>query len=448
MVTAQRFRSRAKRPMVLLVATIFASLAFAMTAVSPAGADETNTDKYDYIFSGNVKYNGDPLDGVTIIVEGDGYDADVKTDADGKWKVGVPEKATYKITLVESTLPKGVIVSQEGSDRVTITDRGATIEAEFGLTKNKSVNFFLGQGVRVVTPFIDQFISSIISGLNFGLMLALASIGLSLIFGTTGIAIFSHAEMVTLGAVFAVTFGVFLAWPMWVAIPITLVLLAIAGVAQDVAIWKPLRKRGLSVVQLMIVSIGLSLTLRYVFQFFIGGGTTLLPTDPATTAKLTLFGPISLSIVDMASMGISIVVLVAVAYWLLRTRTGKATRAINDNASLSAASGIDVDRVVRLVWILGTVLAGLSGILWAYFRPGIKWDMGWQILLLIFAAVVLGGLGTAFGALVGSIIVGLLVELTPLWLSADIKYVGPLLILIIVLLFRPQGLLGQKERVG
>ncbi len=448
MVTAQRFRSRAKRPMVLLVATIFASLAFAMTAVSPAGADETNTDKYDYIFSGNVKYNGDPLGDVTIIVEGDGYDADVKTDADGKWKVGVPKKDTYKITLVEKTLPEGVIVSEEGNDRVTITERGATIEAEFGLTKNKSVNFFLGQGVRVVTPFIDQFISSIISGLNFGLMLALASIGLSLIFGTTGIAIFSHAEMVTLGAVFAVTFGVFLAWPMWVAIPITLVLLAIAGVAQDVAIWKPLRKRGLSVVQLMIVSIGLSLTLRYVFQFFIGGGTTLLPTDPATTAKLTLFGPISLSIVDMASMGISIVVLVAVAYWLLRTRTGKATRAINDNASLSAASGIDVDRVVRLVWILGTVLAGLSGILWAYFRPGIKWDMGWQILLLIFAAVVLGGLGTAFGALVGSIIVGLLVELTPLWLSADIKYVGPLLILIIVLLFRPQGLLGQKERVG
>lgn len=448
MVTAQRSRSLAKRPAILLVAVIFAALAFAMTAVSPASADETNTDKYDYIFSGNVKYNGEPLDDVTIIVEGGGYEAEVVTDADGKWKVGVPKKDTYKITLVEKTLPEGVIVSEEGNDRVTITDRGATIEAEFGLTKNKSVNFFLGAGERVVTPFIDQLISSVISGLNFGLMLALASIGLSLIFGTTGIAIFSHAEMVTLGAVLAVTFGVFLAWPMWLAVPVTLVLLVVAGYAQDVVIWKPLRKRGLSVVQLMIVSIGLSLTLRYVFQFFIGGGTTLLPTDPATTAKLQLLGPISLSIVDMASMGISIVVLIGVAYWLLRTRTGKATRAINDNASLSGASGIDVNRVVRLVWILGTVLAGLSGILWAYFRPGIKWDMGWQILLLIFAAVVLGGLGTAFGALVGSIIVGLLVELTPLWLSADIKYVGPLLILIIVLLFRPQGLLGQKERVG
>ena len=150
----------------------------------------------------------------------------------------------------------------------------------------------------------------------------------------------------------------------------------------------------------------------------------------------------------MISMGISIVVLVAVAYWLLRTRTGKATRAISDNPSLAAASGIDVDHVIRLLWILGAALAGLSGILWAYFRPGIKWDMGWQILLLIFAAIVLGGLGTAFGALVGSIIVGLLVEVSTLWFPSDLKYVAPLTILIIVLLFRPQGILGRKERIG
>ena len=437
-----------KRPIVLLFAALLAAVAFAATAVSPAFADETNVDKYDYIFSGNVKFDGKPLDGVQLIVSGSGYEAEVKTDVEGRWKVGVPEKATYKITLVESTLPEGVIVSGEGNDRLTITDKGATIEAEFGLTKNKSVNFFLGAGERVVTPFFDQFAASLISGLNFGLMLALASIGLSLIFGTTGIAIFSHAEMVTLGAVFALVFAYTLAWPIWLAVPITLVLLAIVGYTQDMVIWKPLRKRGLSVVQLMIVSIGLSLTLRYIYQFFIGGGTTLLPTDQSMTTKIQLIGPIGLSIVDMISMGVSIVALMAVAYWLVYTRTGKATRAINDNASLSAASGIDVNRVVRLVWILGTMLAGLSGILWAYFRPGIKWDMGWQILLLIFAAVVLGGLGTAFGALVGSIIVGLLVELTPLWFSSDIKYVGPLLVLILVLLVKPQGLLGQKERVG
>ena len=93
--------------------------------------------------------------------------------------------------------------------------------------------------------------------------------------------------------------------------------------------------------------------------------------------------------------------LLAVAYFLLRTRIGKATRAVSDNPSLASASGIDVNFVIRIVWVLGAALAGLSGILWAYFRPGVSWDMGFQILLLVFAAVTLGGLGTAFGALVG-----------------------------------------------
>jgi branched-chain amino acid transport system permease protein len=426
---------------------IFASLVAAMTlSAIPASADEVNVDKYDYIFSGNVKYNDKPLEGVTINVSGGGYDEDVDTDANGQWKIGVPEKKTYEITLIESTLPEGVIVSEEANDRVTITNEGATIEAEFGLTKNKSVNFFLGEGVREVTSFFDQFVQRVVNGLNFGLMLALASIGLSLIFGTTGISNFAHAEMVTFGAVMTLTFAVQLAFPIWIAIPLAVVLTGVLGWLMDISIWKPLRKKGLSVVQLMIVSIGLSLALRYTYQFFYGGGTYQLP-NPGST-KIQLLGPISLSITDMVSMAISVIVLVAVAYWLLRTRTGKATRAISDNPSLAAASGIDVDRVVRLIWIMGASLAGLSGVLWAYFRPGIKWDMGWQILLLVFAAVVLGGLGTAFGALLGSILVGLLVEVSTLWVPSDIKYVGALAILIVVLLFKPQGLLGRKERIG
>ncbi len=147
-------------------------------------------------------------------------------------------------------------------------------------------------------------------------------------------------------------------------------------------------------------------------------------------------------------MGVSIVVILAFAWWLQRTRIGKATRAVSDNPSLAAASGIDVDAVVRVVWILAAALAGLAGILWAYFRPGIKWDMGSSILLLIFAAVVLGGLGTAFGALIGSLIVGILVEVSSLWIPADLKYVGALVILILILLFRPQGILGRRERIG
>jgi len=419
--------------------SIFAALValFALTSVgvSTAHADEVGTD-YDFIFSGNVKDDDTPLKGVLIKVDGNGYSEQVVTDAEGKWKIGVPEKKKYTITLDESTLPAGTIVV-EGS---------ASVEAEFGLTGNKSVNFFLGEGVRETVSIADQLFSRIINGLNFGLMLALAAIGASLVFGTTGLSNFAHAEMVTFGAVMTLVFGVFLKFPMFVAIPIAVLLSAAFGLTLDAAIWRPLRRKGIGLTQLLIVSIGLSLALRYTFQFFIGGSIFQLP--GSSDKKIQIIGPISLTITDMVSMGVSILVLAAVAWWLVNTRIGKATRAISDNPSLAAASGINVDGVVRIVWIVAAALAGLAGVLWAYFIPGIKWDMGAQILLLVFAAITLGGLGTAFGALVGSLIVGLLVEVSTLWIPSDLKYLGALVILIVVLLVRPQGILGRKERIG
>ncbi|HZK59337.1 MAG TPA: branched-chain amino acid ABC transporter permease [Cryobacterium sp.] len=421
--------------LVVILGMLLAALTLSTLAVSPAHADEVNTDKYDYILAGNVQFNTKPLDGVLISVKGAGYEASVKTGADGKWKVGVPEKAVYTVTLDENTLPPGVIVAKGGN----------VIKAEFGFTKVKSVNFFLGKGNRTTVPFFDQFVQRFVSGLNFGLLLALAAIGLSLIFGTTGLSNFAHAEMITFGALMTLAFSVNLGLPVWLAIIIAIVLSAGLGWSLDAVIWKPLRRKGVGLVQLMIVSIGLSLALRYVFQFFVGGGTAQLPGSGLAGMK---FGPVSLSWIDLGSMGISLVVLLAVSYFLLRTRIGKATRAVSDNPSLASASGIDVDHVIRIVWVLGGGLAGLSGILWAYFRPGVSWDMGFQILLLVFAATTLGGLGTAFGALVGSIIVGLFVELSSLWIPSDMKYVGALVILILVLLLRPQGILGRKERIG
>jgi neutral amino acid transport system permease protein len=400
------------------------------------GSTAQESEEFEYFFTGNVQHDREPLEGVKITVEGNGFDADAETDAEGKWRIGVPEKGEYEITLDEDTLPEGVVVA-EGS---------ATITAEFGLTKLKAVNFFLGEGERTTTSFGAQLLERTINGLNFGLLLALAAIGLSLIFGTTGLSNFAHAEMVTFGALMVLSFGVDLAWPIWLAIAIAIVLSAGLGWTLDAVIWKPLRKRGVGLIPLMIVSIGLSLAIRYTYQFFYGGATRQLP--GATAPKELSFGGVQLSWVDVGSMIVSVVVLVAVAYFLVRTRIGKATRAVADNASLASASGIDVDRVIRIVWVLGAALAGLSGILWAYFRPGVSWDMGFQILLLIFAAVTLGGLGTAFGALVGSLIVGLFIEISTLWLPSDLKYVGALVVLILVLLFRPQGILGRRERIG
>jgi branched-chain amino acid transport system permease protein len=408
---------------------------------APASADEVNVDEYQFRVAGNVKLDGEPLEGVLITVDGSGYNVEVETDAEGKWAVGVPEKADYTVTLDESTLPEGIaVVDPDGVD-----DTPNVKEVTIGPSGRVTMNFFIGEGVRNTTSFLDQLLERVVNGINFGLMLGLAAIGLSLVFGTTGLSNFAHAEMVTFGAVMTLAFSTVLGWPIWLAIIIAIVLSALLGLVLDVGLWRPLRRKGVGIVQLMIVSIGLSLAGRYVFQFFIGGGTEQLP--GAGSPKLH-FGPIKLSIIDIFSMSLSIVVIIAFAIWLTYSRLGKATRAVSDNPSLAAASGIDVDRVVRYVWIIAAVLAGLAGVLWAYFRPGIRWDMGAQILLLIFAAVTLGGLGTAYGALVGSLVVGLLVEVSTLWIPADLKYVGALVVLIVILLFRPQGILGRRERIG
>jgi branched-chain amino acid transport system permease protein len=439
--------------LVALLATLLAAAMVFLAAPVAASAetDDSGTEEQevtDFYFGGLIRFEGDPVPDVTMSIKGNGFEAETVTDAEGKWRLYVPEKDAYVLTVDESTLPEGVIVdpAQLPEGITPVQGTSASFEVEFGLTGSKIFNLFLGEGQRVTTSFIDQLIERLMNGLNFGLLLALAAIGVSLIFGTTGLSNFAHGEMLTYGAVMALIFGVWLQIPMWITIPIVILLGAALGWALDAGLWKPLRRRGLGLVQLMIVSIGLSLAGRYVFQFFIGGGTYQLP--GAGSPRDIKFGPISLSWIDVASMGISIVLIVGVAYWLLRTRVGKATRAISDNPSLAAASGINVDRVIRTVWILAASLAAIAGVLWAYFRPGVKWDMGVQVLLLIFAAVTLGGLGTAFGALIGAIIVGILVEISTLWIPPDMKYVGALAVLIIILLVRPQGILGRKERLG
>lgn len=426
--------------MAVLFATVVAALTLSVAA--PAAADEVGLDEYDYRISGLVELEGEVLEDVRLVIDGQGFSVEVETGPDGRWAVGVPERGDYTVTLDEETLPEGIaVVKTTQEDDETPNSRDVNI----GQSGSTVLNFFIGEGERNTVNLWDQIVDRFFNGLNFGLILALAAIGLSLVFGTTGLSNFAHAELITFGALMALTFSTVLALPLWLALLIALVLSAAFGWVNDAGLWKPLRKRGVGLIPMMIVSIGLSLALRYLFQYFYGGETEQLP--GATDASFSI-GAFGLSWIDVGSMVLSVVVLVAVAYFLLRTRIGKATRAVSDNPALAAASGIDVDRVIRIVWVLAGFLAGMSGIIWAYFRPGVGWDMGFQLLLLTFAAVTLGGLGTAFGALVGALIVGFFVEMSTLIIPSDTKYVGALIILILVLLVRPQGILGRKERIG
>jgi branched-chain amino acid transport system permease protein len=415
---------------IALLATLFG-----LTFASPAFADQSEAGaEYSDTISGIIREDGQPLVGVRITVSGMGYSAEVFTGADGRWSVGVPAQGNYVVTLDESSLPEGIAVLEGSVSRDVVMDSSG----------RAITNFSLGEGVRSSASLGEQLFVRIINGLNFGLLLGLAAIGLSLVFGTTGLSNFAHGEMVTTGAVAVLVLSA-AGIPIYVALPLGVAAGGLLGWSMDAGLFRPMRRRGLGIIQVMIVTIGLSLLIRYIIQYNIGGSTQFLP--QLSTARVQL-GPAAIGVNDLVSMALSLVVLIIFAWWLMRTKTGKATRAISDNAALAAVSGIDVERVIRIVWVVAGMLAALAGILWAYFRPGLKWDMGTQILLFIFAAGILGGLGTAFGALIGAIIVGLLVETSAMILPADLKYVGALLVMIIVLLFRPQGILGRKERIG
>jgi branched-chain amino acid transport system permease protein len=144
---------------------------------------------------------------------------------------------------------------------------------------------------------------------------------------------------------------------------------------------------------------------------------------------------------------LSLLILVVTALGLRFTRLGKATRAVSDNPDLASATGIDSEKVIRLVWIIGGALAAAGGV----FRgldEQVSFDMGGRLLFLLFAGITLGGLGSAFGALVGGFVVGVMVEVSSLVVPTELKTAPALLVLILVLLLRPQGILGRAQRVG
>ena len=425
----------------LLVGLLLAPFAPALSLAAPAGAADTMCMPMvgkSACLASTVRTEQGVVPGVTIDVTGPGgFSESVETSESGAWNVQVEQPGTYEVTIDEKTLPEDVAVSGPASREVKV-ELGKTV-APIIAVRTASYD--------ATTTFGEELVKSSFNGLKLGLLLALASIGLSLIYGTTGLSNFAHAEQVTMGGMLGFLLCNQAGLGLAVGGVLVVLICAATGWLQDTAIWRPLRRRGLGLAQQMIVTIGLSLALQYVFQYFVGAGTVkvTLDTSPAHT-----LGPITYSNQDLFAMGVSIVVLTAVGFTLLRTRVGRATRAISDNPSLASASGIDVDRVIRLVWTVATALAGLAGLLYALvIQRGMRWDSGLQILLILFAAVTLGGLGTAFGALLGSLVIGLVIELAPLLgAPGDLKYAVALLMLILLLLVRPQGLLGRAERVG
>ena len=360
------------------------------------------------------------------------------TDSSGTTTIVVPRKDTYVVSIDVSTLPEDVTLIDESKTQ-------STIEKDSFTTDTKRVTFFAGSSTSTGAPLFDRVAQRLVDGIRLGLIIAICSVGLSLIFGTTGLTNFAHGEMVTFGGLIAFWFNVLLGIPLLIAAPVVIALGGVLGLAMNGIIFAKLRKRGIGLISQLVVSVGLSIMLRNMYLYQFGGRTR--PLDDFSLQVAKSFGPVSITMRDLTTAIISLVVLLGVAGFLQRSRTGKAIRAVSDNPSLASSTGIDTQKIIRVVWFAGGALAAMGGV----FRgldEQVGFEMGSGLIFLMFAGITLGGLGSAYGALIGGFFVGLLVELASLVVPAELKNAPALLILIIVLVVRPQGILGRKQRVG
>ena len=296
--------------------------------------------------------DGTFLAGVTVRALGPGGTVvdETTSDEQGRWELTVPRPGNYTFQIDRETLPAGVEVLQGEVRRTVAEDRLSTVIFRFG---EERTGLQTGAGERLLRLLVD--------GIRFGLVIGITAIGLSLIFGTTGLTNFSHGELVTIGAVVAWTINVVLGVQLIWATLIAIVVGAATGALNELAIWRPLRRRGAGLIAQLVVSVGLALVFRYLVLIFFGGRSESFADYTSQVERD--YGIVSITDKDLATILVSLLVLVGIALLLQRTRIGKAMRAVADNRDLAAASGIDVDRVVLYVWVLGGGLATLGGVL-------------------------------------------------------------------------------------
>lgn len=425
-----------------LVAVLVAFFAVAATLWTPARAADTTIKiqvKDQVVVDGKPKKV--PLPGVSVTVaDGTGtVIAEGVTDDKGVFVVPLPGPGDFTVTLVESSLPTGKALTEQ-------TPPVREVKEDDFKTSNLTINYFTGAAQRETKGFFEKLAQRISDGARLGLIIAMCSVGLSLIFGTTGLTNFAHGEMVTFGGLTAYLLNTVWGVPLLLGAPIAIIAGGGFGLLLDGAVFAPLRRRGIGLISQLVVTVGLSIFLRNFFLYRFGGRVKQLA--DYNNQEAMKIGPIGITPRDLTTSILAIIVLVGVALALQRSRLGKATRAVSDNPDLASSTGIDAQKIIKIVWFIGGALAAMGGV----FRgldEGVGPDMGSDLLFLMFAGITLGGLGSAFGALVGGFIVGMFVEVCTLFgVPTELKKVPALVILVVILLVRPQGILGRRERVG
>ena len=417
------------------IAVVLSLLWLLLLGHAPAAAQGS-----DIALFGTLRVGTEVVEGVRITASADGADVgEATSDENGQWEIALPEPGTYTVAIDLASLPEGYTVEEEFAERdVEVTPERTRVAVLFPVRSGDEA---------VASGAFGRLLNLVVEGIKLGAIIAITSIGLSLIFGVTGLVNFAHGELVTFGAVVAYFLssagGIEL--PLIAAGLIAVVAGAGLGFTLDTGVFGPLRRRRTGSVALLVISIGLSIMFRHIIAIVYGVQTQ--PYADYAVQREVHWGPIGITPKDIWLTVLSFVVLAGVGLLLKGTRLGTAMRAVADNRDLAASSGINVRRIITAVWIMGGALAALGGVFQATTQS-VAWDMGFKLLLLMFAAVILGGLGTAYGAVAGGLVVGIVTQVSTQWFDVEFKYVIAFLVLIGVLLFRPQGILGRKERLG
>ena len=296
---------------------------------------------------------------------------------------------------------------------------------------------------------MDTFIQQIINGLVLGSVYALVALGYTMVYGILQLINFAHSEVYMVGA-FAAYYtarvlgldakpGVFTFVTVLIA---AMAVCSLLGVMIERFAYRPLRKA--PKLNSLITAIGVSLFLQYAGQIVFGADPKVFP-NILEDATLASFGEVNLQLFDVTILVVGLIFMAGLTYLIHYTKTGKAMRAVSNNQVVASLMGINSNKVIAMTFIMGSSLAGVGSVLVGMKYPKIDPLMGTLIGLKAFTAAVLGGIGNLGGAVLGGIIMGLSEEFVVGYFSSTYRDAVAFGILIIILLFRPSGLLGKSQ---
>ena len=297
----------------------------------------------------------------------------------------------------------------------------------------------MGKGVI----HLSVFLLAVGFGLVTASVLALATVGLALQFGITNYVNFAYGEFLTLGAYYAWILNRSLHLNIWLAMLGGALLVGLSGVVINHILLRPFVRKGIALRYILIVTFGLSLILSNAILAIWGAN---FQTFDVSTQLPFHAGPFSFTPNQILIMVVALLAMLAVHLLLSRTKLGKAMRAMSDNHDLAMVCGIDNNRITAITWMISGFLAGMAGVVLALDITSFQPTLGNDFLFVIFSAMVLGGIGSPYGAMLGALVIGLATEVSAVVVNSAFKDDIAFAILIVILLFRPQGLMRVMGR--